>query len=583
MVQGNFFDDNKDLTFTVEHFVDWATIIPLKEEGFKDGAEFKKTGDKHLEFAPNTTEEAIEGCKAVWQQTGELSGQEVAGSAGAMDKQGLKLTNGKVTFPPEMVRLVDLFTQSGLLGYAMGRHHGGLGMNLTASSVVMELVSRADAAFGIALGCYNLAEVIERYGSKEMTDEWVPKMSAGEVTGAMALTEPNYGSDLSRVMTRAVKDEKGTWRLTGTKRFITHGCGMGDKPSVILTLARSGGAGAKGLSFFLVHSSDIQVARIEEKMGLHISPTCEIVFENSKAELIGEEGLGLIRYAMGMMNGARMGIAVQSLGIAQAAQAEAVKYASERVQFGGTIDKLAAVRRITDDNEAYIQGMRALVYRACEIVDHYDGLSAKLVKESGGDERAARKDENVIRLDKLAKLLTPTAKLICSEYANFIAYHSLQIFGGSGYTEEYEIAKIYRDARICTIYEGTTQLQAVAAIGGIVEGMREGGFLLSHLKTEINKLNDAKQKAALTQDVEALAKLVPDYKARPEKEAISIDMVTAFGHIYMTVLLAQQWQIATQKNFSEIAALKAKTFPHLHTLSRRYLAGLAIAVGSQAA
>lgn len=580
MIQGNYFDDNADLAFTVDHFIDWATIIPLKEEGFKDGAEFKKTGDKHLEFAPNSTEEAIEGYKAVWQQTGELAGVEVAGAARAMDKHGLKFNNGKVTFPPDMVRLVDLFTQSGLLGYAMGRHHGGLGMNLSASSIVMELVSRADPAFGIALGCYNLAEVIERFGGAKMTDEWVPKMAAGEVTGAMALTEPNYGSDLSRVATKAVKDENGVWRLTGTKRFITHGCGMGDKPSVILTLARSGGAGAKGLSFFLVHSNDIQVARIEEKMGLHISPTCEIVFENSKAELIGEEGLGLIRYAMGMMNGARMGIAVQSLGIAQAAHSEGVKYASERVQFGATIDKLAAVKRIIEDNEAYVQGMRALVYRACEVVDHYDGLSAKLIKES--DERAARKNEDVVRLDKLAKLLTPTAKLFCSEYANFVSYHSLQIFGGSGYTEEYDIAKIYRDARICTIYEGTTQLQAVAAIGGIVEGLREGGFLLGHLKSEIEKTSDAKQKTALLADVDTLAKLVPQYKERAEKEAVSIDMVTAFAHVYVSILLAQQLDIAKKKNLTDIAASKAKVFPYFHLISRRYLAGLAVAVTTAA-
>ncbi|MBX3722073.1 MAG: acyl-CoA dehydrogenase family protein [Turneriella sp.] len=580
MIQGNYFDDNADLAFTVDHFIDWATIIPLKEEGFKDGAEFKKTGDKHLEFAPNSTEEAIEGYKAVWQQTGELAGVEVAGAARAMDKHGLKFNNGKVTFPPDMVRLVDLFTQSGLLGYAMGRHHGGLGMNLSASSIVMELVSRADPAFGIALGCYNLAEVIERFGGAKMTDEWVPKMAAGEVTGAMALTEPNYGSDLSRVATKAVKDENGVWRLTGTKRFITHGCGMGDKPSVILTLARSGGAGAKGLSFFLVHSNDIQVARIEEKMGLHISPTCEIVFENSKAELIGEEGLGLIRYAMGMMNGARMGIAVQSLGIAQAAHSEGVKYASERVQFGATIDKLAAVKRIIEDNEAYVQGMRALVYRACEVVDHYDGLSAKLIKES--DERAARKNEDVVRLDKLAKLLTPTAKLFCSEYANFVSYHSLQIFGGSGYTEEYDIAKIYRDARICTIYEGTTQLQAVAAIGGIVEGLREGGFLLGHLKSEIEKISDANQKTALLADVDTLAKLVPQYKERAEKEAVSIDMVTAFAHVYVSILLAQQLDIAKKKNLADIAASKAKVFPYFHLISRRYLAGLAVAVTTAA-
>lgn len=581
MIQNNYFDSNSDLLFNVDHFINWATIIPLKEEDFKDAAEYKKTGDKHLEFAPNNTEEALEGYKAVWQQTGELAGIEVAGAARAMDKHGLKFNNGKVTFPPDMVRLVDLFTQSGLLGYAMGRHHGGLGMNLSASSIVMELVSRADPAFGIALGCYNLAEVIERFGGEKMTDEWVPKMSAGEVTGAMALTEPNYGSDLSRVMTRAVKGEDGVWRLTGTKRFITHGCGMGDRPAVILTLARSGGAGAKGLSFFLVHSNDIQVARIEEKMGLHISPTCEIVFENSKAELIGEEGLGLIRYAMGMMNGARMGIAVQSLGIADAAHAEGKKYASERVQFGVTIDQLPAVKRIIEDNEALCQGMRALVYRACEVVDHYDGLSAKLLKETG-DERAARKNEDVIRLDKLAKLLTPTAKLFCSEEANFVSYHSLQIFGGSGYTEEYDIAKIYRDARICTIYEGTTQLQAVAAIGGIVEGLRENGFLLGHLRSEIGKLTDAKTKEALNSDVDTLVKLVPQYKERENKEAVSIDMVSAFARIYVSILLAQQLQIAQQKGLTEIAASKAKTFPHFHVMSRRYLAGLAVAIANAA-
>ncbi|MBV6493837.1 MAG: Crotonobetainyl-CoA dehydrogenase [Turneriella sp.] len=581
MIQNNYYDTNADLLFNIDNFIDWETLIPLKEEGFKDAEEFKKTSNKDLEFAPSNTAEALENYKAVWQQTGEIAGIEVAGAAKAMDKTGLKFSNGKVTFPPDMIRLVDLFIQSGLLGYSMHRHHGGLGMNLTASSVVMELISRADSAFGIALGCFNLAEVIERYGSEKMSAEWVPKMAAGDVTGAMALTEPNYGSDLSRVMTRAEKGEDGTWRLNGTKRFITHGCGLGDRPSVILTLARSGGAGAKGLSFFLVHSSQIQVARIEEKMGLHISPTCEIVFENSKAELIGEEGLGLVRYALGMMNGARMGIAVQSLGVAQAAHAEGVKYASERVQFGATIDKLEAVKRIIDDNEAYVQAMRALVYRSCAIVDHFDGLSNKLLKE-GNDERAVRKNENVVRLDKLAKLLTPTAKLFCSEYANFVAYHSLQIFGGSGYTEEYDIAKLYRDARISTIYEGTTQLQAVAAIGGIVEGLREGGFLLTHLRSEVEKLSDAEKKKALGEDIEALAQLVPIYKAHAHKEAISIDMVTAFAHVYTSLLLAEQLQIAQKKNLTDIASSKAAVFPHFHRLSRRYLAGLKVAVNSAA-
>ncbi|MCS6972636.1 MAG: acyl-CoA dehydrogenase family protein [Leptospiraceae bacterium] len=564
---------NSDLQFVLDHFVDWDTIIPLRENGFADAAEYRRTGDKRLEFAPSSVAEALENYRAVWLQTGELAGKEVAPAARAMERHGLKFENGKVIFPPDTLRLVDLFSQSGILAYSMNRRHGGLGMGLTASSVVLELVSQADPAFGITIGCFNLAEVIERFGSEKMIEEWVPKMAAGEVTGAMALTEPNYGSDLSHITTRAVKGEDGIWRLTGTKRFITHGCGVGDRPSVILTLARSGGAGAKGLSFFLVPSTEVQVARIEEKLGLHTSPTCEIVYENSKAELIGKEGMGLVRYAMDMMNGARMGIAVQSLGIAQAAHNEATKYASERVQFGDTINKLPAIKRILQDNEALVQGMRALVYRACQIVDHYDGLAQKLLKETG-DERAVRKNEEVVRLDRLAKLLTPTAKLFCSEEANFVAYHSLQVFGGSGYTEEYDIAKIYRDARICTIYEGTTQLQAVAAIGGIVEGLREGGFLLEHLRTEIAKIRDTKIQNALTQDTEKLTALVPRYKELPEKEAFSIDMVAAFARVYISILLAQQMEIALAKNLA-IAENKSRVFRHFHGMSRRYLSGLA--------
>ena len=581
MITGNYYEDNKDLLFNLEHFVDWNTLIPLREENFHDAAEFKKTGDKLLEYAPTNTEEGLEAYKAVWHQYGELAGQEIAPAARAMEKHALKFANGKVTFPPDTLRLVDLVAKSGLLGYSMTRRRGGLHMNLTSLSVIMELVSRADAAFGIAIGCFNLAEVIERYGDDAMKDKWVPHMSAGEVTGAMALTEPNYGSDLSRVMTKAEKDADGNWHLTGTKRFITHGCGIGDHPAVILTLARSGGSGAKGLSFFLVHSDEIEVARIEEKLGLHTSPTCEIIFEKSKAELIGQEGLGLVRYAMGMMNGARMGIAVQSLGIAQAAHAEGKKYASERVQFGATIDQLPAVKRIIDDNEALVQGMRALVYRACEVVDHYDGLSEKLLHETG-DERAVRKNEDVVKLDKLARLLTPTAKLFCSEYANVVAYQALQIFGGSGYTEEYDIAKIYRDARICTIYEGTTQLQAVAAIGGIVEGLREGGSLLTHLKTEIDKLKDAQIKKGLEDDVAKLASQIPLYKEKSDKEAVSVDVVTAFAFVYVSILLAQQLEIATNKKLADIVDSKKAAFKTFHLMSRRYLAGLLVTLSPAA-
>ena len=572
MIKGNYFTDNADLQFNVEHFVDWATLIPLQEENFSDAAEFKKNGDKALEYAPATTIESLDGYRAVWSQIGKICGEEVAPAARAMEKHGIKLVNGKVNFPPDTQRIVDLIANSGMLGTNMSRRYGGLQMALTSSSVVFEMMSRADVAFGISASCFNLAEVIERFGDDGMIKTWVPRMAAGEVCGAMALTEPNFGSDLSRVTTRAEKDADGNWHITGTKRFITHACGLNERPSVILTLARSAGSGAKGLSFFLVHSDEIEVTRIEEKMGLHTSPTCEIVFEKSKATLIGEEGLGLVKYAIQMMNGARMGIAVQSVGIAQAAYEEGKKYASERVQFGHTIDHLPPVKRILDDNEAYVHAMRALAYRSCEVVDHYDGLRKKFA-QAGQDEKAIRKIPEVVTLDRLAKLLTPTAKLFNSEMANFVAYHSLQIFGGSGYTEEFDIARIYRDARITTIYEGTTQLQAVAAIGSIVEGAREGGTLHSYITQEISKLTASASRNQIEKYFTQFLALVPLYKERVNKEALAIDIVTAFAYVFCNILLLQQAQIAATVGHS-IAQKKAQIAAHFSMLCCRYLAGI---------
>lgn len=568
MIRGNYFDDNADLLFNVEHCIDWPTLVSLKEDNF--------SGRKKNDLAPADVAECLDGYTAVWQQMGKICGEEIAPAARSMEKQGLKLVQGKVKFPSETERLVELIVKTGMLGTNISREHGGLQMGQTSSSVIFEMLSRADASFGIAASCFNLAEVVERFGDAKMISTWVPQMAAGQVCGAMALTEPNYGSDLSRITTKAEKDADGNWYLTGTKRFITHACGLNDKPSVILTLARSSGAGAKGLSFFLVHSDEIEVTRIEEKMGLHTSPTCEIVFEKSKAELIGKEGLGLVKYAIQMMNGARMGIAVQSLGLAQAAYEEGKKYASERVQFGTTIENLPAVKRILDDNEAYIHAMRALAYRSCQIVDHFDGLEKKLMAE-GLDERSVRKHADIVKLDKLAKLLTPTAKLFNSEMANFVAYHSLQIFGGSGYTEEFDISRIYRDARITTIYEGTTQLQAVAAIGPIVEGGREGGALYTYIREELAKLPADEYRGQLEADFGHFLQLVPKYKERVNKESMAIDIVTAFAYLFCNILLYQQVAIA-QKNNLAIRSDKQRVARHFSALSRRYLSGLQTAL-----
>lgn len=547
MIESNYYEDNQDLQFNLDHFIDWQTIVPLKENEYADAAEYQKSNNPNLEFAPSNVEEAIEMYREVFKQYGEISGKEVAPAAGEMDKSGLKFDKGKVTFPEKFVSITDIIAQSGIIGYSVSREYGGLNMPLVGHAAILEMLARADGAFGINIGCFNLAEVIERFGNKEMKDSYIPKMAAGEMTGAMALTEPDYGSDLPNILTKAVKKEDGTYEIEGTKRFITHGCGIGDKPAAILTLARSGGNGAKGLSFFLVESGDVEIARIEEKMGLHCSPTCEVVYDKSKAILIGEEGKGLVKYAMDMMNGARLGIAIQSLGISQAAYEEARLYASQREQFGSTIDQIPAVKRILTETSAKLHALRALNYQTAQFVDIYEGLRHKLEKD-GKDDRAVRKDPEVLKYDKLSRIMTPVSKLISSEESNKIAYDCLQIFGGAGYTEEYDASKIYRDARITTIYEGTTQLQVVAAIGGVVEGMRDNAILKNWLQETIDSIENAESKGWLNDRLQNLVDLVPVFKAleKEQKDTYALEMVMYYSYFFAALALAKQIDVAVK-------------------------------------
>lgn len=482
MIQNNYFTDNRELLSFFNECVDWSRAVEAYEMGFQDAALYAKNGDDRLSMAPSNLAEALDYYRAILESGGELSGKNLAARAQTMDHTGLKYDNGKVIFPKEMEEAFVAFREAGLVGYSSRRSHGGLGLPAVVQSFLMELVARADASFSITLGCFALAETIERFASKEMIGTYVPQMAAGDLSGAMALTEPNHGSDLPNIRTRAVKDEQGNWKITGTKRFITHACGFGDRPSAILTLARTGepGGGARGLSFFLVRTEDIHVAKIEHKMGLHCSPTCEVVYDNSPALLIGEEGKGLVKYAMGMMNTARLSIAAQSLGIAVASQEEALKYAREREQFGKLIQEIPAVRKMLDYGHREIFAMRSLLSEASLAVDLYLWRMENLAEE-GLDEKVIRKDETVRRWDKIASFYTPLAKYYISEICNKVAYNAVQIHGGSGYTEEYDVARLYRDARITTIYEGTTQLQIVAAIGGVVSGMSQAGFLREYI------------------------------------------------------------------------------------------------------
>ncbi|TGK37590.1 acyl-CoA dehydrogenase [Leptospira gomenensis] len=538
MIENNYFLDNQDLLENFRSIVDWKEIIDGFEGDFRDHKEYQKNGHEELSMAPGSYEDALEYYKSILESGGDIAGKQIAPLAKDMDLEGLKYSSGTVTFPETMKRGINQVKEAGILPYSIGRKHGGLGIPATVQTMMMELFSRADGSFAIALGCLNLAETIERFGSKEMIDEYVPKMAKGELFGAMALTEPNYGSDLPNLQTKAVKDENGVWRLTGAKRFITHGCGFGEIPAVILTLARTGTptSGARGLSFFLVKSEDVFIAGIEKKMGLHCSPTCEVVYENTPGILIGEEGYGLVRYSMAMMNGARLSIAAQAMGIATAAYTEAKKYASEREQFGKTIQNIPAVKKMLSSMDREIAGMRAVLFEASRSIDLYHWKSERM-KEEGIDDREIKKDEGVKKWEKLANLFTPLSKYYITELANKIAYDGLQIHGGAGFTYDYDISRIYRDVRITNIYEGTTQLQVVAAIGGIVSGMSAKGHLRQYFDEELSRFAPSTQ---LLENKESLEKIVESYSAIENsllRDEVAFEVVQSTARVLIGLLL----------------------------------------------
>ncbi|GBF48677.1 acyl-CoA dehydrogenase [Leptospira ryugenii] len=538
MISNNYFSDNQDLKDHFDSITNWKEIVDAYEDNFEDFTAYQKTGKEELAYAPGNYEDAIEYYRQTLEAAGDISGTEISQVAKVMDEVGLKYSDGKVTFPKEMIQVIDKIKSAGLLPYGIHRHYGGLGLPSVVQSMLSEAVSRADGALAITLGCMNLAETVERFGTEEMIHEYVPKMAAGELCGAMALTEPNYGSDLPNLQTKAIKDANGVWRITGTKRFITHACGFDSMPSIILTLARTGSttSGARGLSFFIVHSKDVHVASIEKKMGLHCSPTCEVVFENSPGILIGEEGKGLVKYSMAMMNQARLNIAAQAMGIASAAYFEGKKYAEERIQFGKPIAEIPAVKKMLDRMEREVAGMRCILYEASRSVDLYRWKEER-GKMKGISEKEIRKDEDFKKWEKLASLFTPLSKYYITELANTVAYDALQIHGGSGYTEDYDVARIYRDVRITNIYEGTTQLQTVACIGGIVSGMSETGAFRAYVNEEMNGFSASSDLKELWKKLESVVSEFTEIETSKLRDELAFEVVESTARFHVSLLL----------------------------------------------
>lgn len=453
---GNFYTDNPNLRFQLQHPL-MKRIVELKERNFTEK-------DKY-DYAPQDFEDAMDSYDKVLDIVGEICAEIVAPNAESVDHEGPRLENGRVIYASNTQVNLDALKQAGLMGISLPRRFGGLNFPIVPYIMAADIVSRADASFVNIWGLQDCAETINEFASEEQKMRYLPRVCAG-ATMAMDLTEPDAGSDLQAVMLKATYDEKNNqWYLNGVKRFITNGDG-----DIALVLARSeeGTTDGRGLSMFIYdrRNGGVTVRRIENKMGIKGSPTCELVFKNAPAELCGQRRLGLIKYVMALMNGARLGIAAQSVGISEAAYREALAYAKERQQFGKAIIEFPAIYEMLSVMKAKLDASRALLYETARYVDIYKTL----IHISEERELTKEEKEELKKYQKWADLFTPLAKGIASEFCNQNAYDAVQIHGGSGFMKDYPVERIYRDARITSIYEGTTQLQVVAAIRGVTTG-----------------------------------------------------------------------------------------------------------------
>ena len=452
----NFYTDNEDLKFHLGHPL-MQKIVALKERNFEDAGK--------CEIAPRDFEDAMDNYDRVLEIVGDICGNVLAENAEGVDHEGPEVIDGRVKYAAGTQQNHDMLAQAGLYGMSLPREYDGLNFPMVPYVMAAELVSRGDGGFANIWGLQDCAETIHEFANEEQKRQYLPRAAKGD-TYAMDLTEPDAGSDLQSVQLKATYCEKdGKWYLNGVKRFITNG-----DAHISLVLARSeeGTHDGRGLSMFIYDKANggMTVRRIENKLGIKGSPTCELVFKDAPAELVGERKLGLIKYVMSLMNGARLGVGAQSVGIAEAAYREGLKYAQERRQFGKAIIEFPAVYDMLSIMKAKLDAGRALLYQTSRYVDIYKALDdiareRKLTPE----ERQEQK-----KYAKLADSFTPLAKGMNSEYANQNAYDCIQIHGGSGFMLEYACQRIYRDARITSIYEGTTQLQTVAAIRYVTNG-----------------------------------------------------------------------------------------------------------------
>ncbi|MBQ3234326.1 MAG: acyl-CoA dehydrogenase family protein [Alistipes sp.] len=526
----NFFLDNKDLQYHLNHPM-MKRIIELKERNFADAATY--------DYAPHNTEDALDSYRRVLEIVGDVCGEVIAANAESVDHEGPRVVNDHVEYAAGTVRNIEALTEAGLSGMTLPRRFDGLNMPVTCFAMANEMVARADAGFENIWGLQDCAETINEFATEEIKAKFLPRVSAGE-TCAMDLTEPDAGSDLGAVMLKASWDEAaGVWRLNGCKRFITNGDG---DISLVLARTEEGTKDARGLSMLIYDKRDggVKVRRIENKLGIKGSPTCELVFNNAPATLVGDRKMGLIKYVMSLMNAARLGIAAQSTGLCEAAYREALKYAGEREQFGKPIIHFAAVAEMLKNMEAKTLASRAMLYETARFVDIY-----KQLNHIANEERSLEPEERqeMKFYNRLADGFTPLAKMFSSEYANEVAYDSIQIHGGSGYMKDYACERLYRDARIMNIYEGTTQLQVVAAINHVTKGT----YLEQIMRYEENERTEATK--AMGEKLVELRKVYEQVVARVEaldkecagyKDFHARRLVEIAGYIILSHIMLRQ-------------------------------------------
>ncbi len=456
----NFYLDNRDIRFHLEHpaHSEMDRIVRLKERDFAE-----RDASPH---APEDVSDALDSYHRVLDIVGSIAGDTVAPQARGVDREGARLEDGEVRYARGTKEALHRLSQADLMGFTLSRAYGGLNCPKTVYSLAIEIISRADASLMNLFGLQEIADTIERFGSEDQKQRYLPLFASGEATGAMALTEPDAGSDLQSIRLRAEQDDAGEWRLSGVKRFITNGCG-----DVVLVLARSesGSSGGRGLSLFIYQRDEnLRIRRIEDKLGIHGSPTCEMQFNKAPAELLGRRRMGLVRYTLSLMNGARLAVAAQAVGIAEAAFREARAYAWHRRQFQTSIVDFPAVREMLSEMRVNIEAARSLIMETSRIVDVQEGLEKEMASGSGDSKQLK---EELRRYNRYASYFTPAVKIFATEMANKVCYDALQVHAGPGYTRDFDIERLYRDVRITNIYEGTTQLQVVGAIGSLITGV----------------------------------------------------------------------------------------------------------------